>query len=167
MIFIFNRAFHIVEAISPFHEFLNDRGSFVPAAAASQATTGGERVLTKAELKEYDGSVDGKGPYLAVLGQVFDVSKGKDHYGPGGGYSFFSGADGSRAFVTGEFNEAGLVDDVTGLSHQDYLGLQEWLEFYHKDYSYVGKLEGKFYDAEGKATAYKDEVRFIYYYKVI
>ena len=75
------------------------------AAAAEEVQQ--ERVLTKAELKDYDGSQEGKGPYLAVLGQVFDVSKGKDHYGPGGGYSFFSGIDGSRAFVTGEFNEGG------------------------------------------------------------
>ena len=48
---------------------------------------------------------------------------------------------------------------MSGLSHQDYLGLQEWIEFYHKDYGYVGKVEGKFYDGQGKPTAYKDEAR--------
>lgn len=29
--------------------------------------------------------------------QVFDVTKGRKHYGPGGGYSFFSGKDGAAA----------------------------------------------------------------------
>jgi len=40
--------------------------------------------------------------------QVFDVTKGRKHYGPGGGYSFFSGRDGSRAFVSGDFTEEGV-----------------------------------------------------------
>ena len=61
-----------------------------------------------------------------------------------------SGKDGSRAFVTGEFNEAGLIDDIENLSNQDYLGLQEWLEFYHNDYKFVGKLSGRFYDSKGR-----------------
>ena len=29
--------------------------------------------------------------YLAIMGRVFDVTRGRDFYGPGGGYSFFSG----------------------------------------------------------------------------
>ena len=28
--------------------------------------------------------------------KVYDVSKGGDYYGPGGGYAFFAGKDGSR-----------------------------------------------------------------------
>jgi len=37
---------------------------------------------------------------------------------------FCSGRDGSRAFVSGQFDEAGLIDDVRGLSSSDYLGLK-------------------------------------------
>ncbi|CAB4064858.1 Neuferricin,Ubiquinone biosynthesis protein COQ4 homolog, mitochondrial [Lepeophtheirus salmonis] len=48
--------------------------------------------------------------------------------------------DASRAFVTGEFNDGGLVDDVSGLSLDDYLGLAEWSDFYKKDYTFVGKV---------------------------
>ena len=40
---------------------------------------------------------------LALLGVVYDVSRGKEYYGPGGGYSFFAGRDASRAYVTGKF----------------------------------------------------------------
>ena len=47
------------------------------------------------------------------------MSKGAKHYAPGMGYSFFTGRDGSRAFVSGDFTEAGLVDDLTGLSATD------------------------------------------------
>jgi hypothetical protein len=46
------------------------------------------KVFTQEELGNYKG-VDGSPVYLAVLGQVFDVTKGRKHYGPGGGYEFF------------------------------------------------------------------------------
>lgn len=49
------------------------------------------------------------------------------------------GRDASRAYVTGDFSEAGLVDDISGLSGGDYIGLDEWVKFYDKDYKYVGK----------------------------
>ena len=46
--------------------------------------------------------------HKGLLGEVFDVSKGKKHYAKDGGYGFFAGIDGTRAFVSGEFNETGL-----------------------------------------------------------
>jgi hypothetical protein len=52
---------------------------------------------------------------------------------------FFLGVDGSRAFVTGDFKPEGLIDDITGLGSQDYIGLRDWLDFYTKDYEYIGK----------------------------
>jgi predicted heme/steroid binding protein len=82
--------------------------------------------LTAEELKKYDGSEGSPGLYLAILGEIFDVSAGKEHYQPGGGYSFFTAKDGSRAFVSGKFSEDGLTDNLEGLSHQDYLGLDDW-----------------------------------------
>jgi len=48
------------------------------------------KVFTQEELGNYKG-VDGSPVYLAVLGHVFDVTKGRKHYGPGGGYEFFAG----------------------------------------------------------------------------
>lgn len=50
-----------------------------------------EVILTPEELSKYDGMKGSKGLYLAILGKVFDVSKGRKHYGPGGGYHFFTG----------------------------------------------------------------------------
>ena len=128
--------FDAIEKYSPFHEFLLDDNYYyaeesikvendndIKSASSDmvQKTSNSERLLTPEELRKYDGTDGSPGLYIALLGQVFDVSKGKDHYGPGGGYSFFAAKDGSRAFVTGEFNEEGLSDDVTGLDTESYL----------------------------------------------
>ena len=89
-------------------------------------------------------------PLYNIIGEVFDVTKGKDHYGKNGGYKFFTGIDGSRAFVTGKFDDEGLIDNIEGLDPQSYLGLADWLEFYRKDYTYVGKVVGYFYGPQGE-----------------
>lgn len=56
-----------------------------------------------------------------------------------GDASVFSGRDASRAYVSGDFTEEGLIDDITGLTSTDYIGLNDWVKFYDKDYKYVGK----------------------------
>ena len=48
-------------------------------------------LMTKDELAQYDGSEGSPGLYLAILGRVYDVSRGRDHYAPGKGYGFFAG----------------------------------------------------------------------------
>lgn len=55
-----------------------------------------ERMLTEDELTLYNGEPNSKGLYLAILGQVFDVERGRKHYGPGGGYHFFTGSFNKR-----------------------------------------------------------------------
>jgi predicted heme/steroid binding protein len=65
--------------------------------------------LTIEELAAFDGTDPDKPLYLGLNGSIYDVSAGRSHYGPGGGYSFFGGHDGTRAFVTGCFQE-----DITG-----------------------------------------------------
>lgn len=48
------------------------------------------QIFSKEELAKYKGEDGGK-IYIGFMGRVFDVTRGKDFYGPGGGYSFFSG----------------------------------------------------------------------------
>lgn len=50
-----------------------------------------------------------------------------------------AGRDASRAFVTGDYSEAGLVEDVSDLSFSEMLALQHWLSFYEKNYECVGR----------------------------
>lgn len=70
--------------------------------------------MTDDELRLYDGSDPTKPIYLALNGTIYDVSAGKNYYGPGGMYGFFSGRDASRAFITGCF-DSDLVPDMRGV----------------------------------------------------
>ncbi|VDO33338.1 unnamed protein product [Onchocerca flexuosa] len=115
-------------------------------------------VLTKEQLSFFDGTRPSKGTYLAILGRIYDVQKGAKHYGPGGSYHFFAGRDATRAFVSGDFSEKGLVDDIENLGDQDLLGIFDWIKFYEKDYDLVGYLQGTYYDASGKPTSRLKEV---------
>ncbi|NXH46649.1 NEUFC protein, partial [Dicaeum eximium] len=110
------------------------------------------RLLSAAELRRYRGAPGEPGLYLAVLGRVFDVERGRKHYGPGGAYSGFAGRDATRAFASGDFTPAGLVDDVSGLSPAELLSIHSWLSFYSANYEPVGKLVGRFYDENGAPT---------------
>ena len=92
--------FDIVEKYSPFMEFLEDddwANKAMPNEETGDEIQGqyikdpSEKVFTKEELKKYDGSKGSPGIFLAILGQVFDVSKEPKFYGPEGGYGFFAG----------------------------------------------------------------------------
>jgi len=109
------------------------------------------QVFSRDELSKH--GADASAVYVSILGSVYDVSNGRKHYGEGGGYSFFAGIDGSRAFVTGDFSEAGLTDDIAGLSPTEVLGIFEWKEgTYDAKYTKVGVLHGVFYDEDGTTT---------------
>lgn len=54
--------------------------------------------------------------------------------------------------MTGEFNEEGLTDDVFDLSPLQLGEIEDWVKFYGKDYTYVGKLIGRYYTREGNPT---------------
>lgn len=114
-------------------------------------SSSGVRLITINELAAHGVNGSLRPLWLAVAGKVFDVEKGAEHYyGKNGGYNFFTGRDGSKAYVTGEFNDEGLTDDLTGLSPLQLTEIENWVEFYTKDYTYVGLLIGRFYNKEGK-----------------
>ena len=70
--------------------------------------------LTPAELSLYNGTDVSLPIYLAINGTIYDVSASPSFYGPGGGYHFFAGNDGTRAFVTGCFSED-VTPDLRGV----------------------------------------------------
>ena len=71
--------------------------------------------------------------YLAVRGKVFDVTPGKNFYGPGGPYENFAGRDASRGLACGSFDEDmltkdlhGPLDDLSGLGPDEMQAMQDW-----------------------------------------
>lgn len=80
----------------------------------TNTTQGGEVILTDAELAQFDGTDLSKPIYVGLNGSIYDVSASPQTYGAGGGYSFFSGKDAARAFITGCFEED-LTPDMRGV----------------------------------------------------
>ncbi|KAI9158575.1 heme/steroid binding domain-containing protein [Paramyrothecium foliicola] len=88
-----------------------------------KAQLNGPVYLTPEELAAYDGSDETKPVYLALNGTIYDVSNGRHIYGPGGSYSYFSGCDAARAFVTGCFAED-RTPDMRGVEDM-YLPIED------------------------------------------
>lgn len=70
----------------------------------------GPKEYTEEELTAYDGTNPDLPILLGLNGNVYDVSKGRRHYGPEGGYKYFSGADATRSFITGCFKDDRTAD---------------------------------------------------------
>ncbi|KAI1500073.1 membrane-associated progesterone receptor component 1 [Biscogniauxia marginata] len=104
------------------------------------------RTFTPRTLLPYDGQ-GGKPVYLAVRGRVFDVSAGRNFYGPGGPYENFAGRDASRGLAYHSFDEDmltkdldGPLDRLEGLGPEEFESLQGWEERFLSKYLVVGKL---------------------------
>jgi len=97
------------------------------------------RAFTKEELAKYDGSDPSLPVYVAIKGQVYDVSSRKNMYGKGRAYNGFAGRDATRSFLDNCFTPACLegVDDLEGLSVEQMKKIDSWAKFFTK-YPYVG-----------------------------
>ncbi|KAL1140635.1 hypothetical protein AAG570_000565 [Ranatra chinensis] len=119
-----------------------------------------EKVFSKEELSKFDGLHGSKEPlYLAILGLVFDVTQGAKHYQPDASYHAFTGRDGSKAFITGDFTEDGLTDDISDLDKDDLMSLFDWTKMYEKNYIFKGVVEGRFYSSDGKPTLFLKDIQ--------
>ncbi|KAL0725009.1 hypothetical protein Bca4012_039608 [Brassica carinata] len=110
------------------------------------------KLFSAEELGLYNGTDETLPILLGILGSVYDVTKGKSHYGSGGSYNHFSGRDASRAFVSGNFTGDGLTDSLHGLSSSEVKSIVDWRGFYSRTYTPVGKLVGRYYDSQGNPT---------------
>lgn len=107
------------------------------------------RNFTAKQLRHFDGKIDEKSNdpkpvYLSVGGTVFDVSKGRDFYGPDGPYELFAGRECGAALATMSFDES-LLDDLSaceGLGVGDRAELENWLEKFehYRCYPIKGRL---------------------------
>lgn len=84
-----------------------------------------QKTFTPEQLARYDGSNPRLPLLLAVCGDVFDVSDGRDFYAPGSGYAIFAGKDASRAYVTGCFRTH-LTHDIRDFDEQQ-MRVRAWL----------------------------------------
>jgi hypothetical protein len=90
--------------------------------------------------------------WLSILGKVYDVTEGKEYYGPGETYNSLTAADTSVPFVSGTFTPEEAKKDPVELSDSDLTGIMEWQKFYHETdkYHLVGKLiDPRYYDDQG------------------
>lgn len=71
---------------------LNTFGRHETASVKSKSD---QRLLTVDELAKFDG-IHNNELYLAILGSVYDVTKGAKHYGAGGSYNYFVGKQQER-----------------------------------------------------------------------
>ncbi|RZF33152.1 hypothetical protein LSTR_LSTR004838 [Laodelphax striatellus] len=110
--------------------------------------------FTNEELKKYDGTGPDGRILIAVDGKVFDVTRGKNFYGPGGAYSAFAGKDASRGLATFSVSvEKEGYDDLSDLDPRQMEEVREWAIQFHEKYIYVGKL----LKPGEAATNYSDE----------
>nr|CAD7441157.1 unnamed protein product [Timema bartmani] len=97
--------------------------------------------FTVEELKKYDGTGSDGRVLVAVNGKVFDVTKGKRFYGPGGPYSAFGGRDASRGLATfSVVCPKEDYDDLSDLNTMEMDSVREWEMQFTEKYEYVGKL---------------------------
>lgn len=96
--------------------------------------------LTVEQLKQYNG-VDDEHICLAICGKIYDVTRGKDFYGPDGAYGALAGHDATRALAKMDIK---LVkdeyDDLTGLNDDDLEEAKEWEQRMAFKYPFVGRL---------------------------
>jgi len=107
------------------------------------------RNFTSAQLKQFDGTKENKtgNPkpvYLALNGIVFDVSDGRDFYGPGGPYELFAGHECGVALAKMSFDTQ-YLDDMAGcstLNHGERMELENWIEKFthYRRYPVLGRL---------------------------
>ncbi|KAI9644591.1 Dihydrodipicolinate synthase [Ciborinia camelliae] len=104
------------------------------------------RTFTPPELVPFSG-LNNTPVYLAVRGRVFDVSNGRNFYGPGGPYENFAGRDASRGLAKGSFDAEMLTVDLQGaldgledLDADELEALRGWEERFEEKYLVVGRL---------------------------
>lgn len=107
------------------------------------------RNFTQSQLTYFDGKNDEKSGeqkpvYLSVHGIVFDVSDGRNFYGPDGPYEAFAGHECGVALAKMSFDKEHL-DDLDGcdkLNHGEKTELEGWIEKfqYYRNYPVKGRL---------------------------
>eukprot|EP00747_Dinoflagellata_sp_TGD_P179590 gnl/TRDRNA2_/TRDRNA2_30636_c0_seq1.p1 gnl/TRDRNA2_/TRDRNA2_30636_c0~~gnl/TRDRNA2_/TRDRNA2_30636_c0_seq1.p1 ORF type:complete len:408 (+),score=77.70 gnl/TRDRNA2_/TRDRNA2_30636_c0_seq1:67-1290(+) len=121
------------------------------AAAKKSASTSvppplepGSKKFTLKQLRGYNGEVDGQPIMTSLLGRVYDVTSGKDLFGPGGPYEMFAGHDGTYNLGVMSLKKNTLDKFKYKMDAEDHMTLAEWLAYFDNRYGQpVGMLSDK------------------------
>ncbi|XP_056171347.1 membrane steroid-binding protein 1-like [Syzygium oleosum] len=108
--------------------------------------------VTEEQLRAYNGSDPSKPLLMAIKGQIYDVSRSRMFYGPGGPYALFAGRDASRALALMSFDPKDLTGNIEGLSESELEVLQDWEYKFMEKYVKVGEIV-----PDGARTGVKDK----------
>jgi membrane-associated progesterone receptor component len=105
------------------------------------------RTFTPRTLQKYNGE-NGQPVYLAVSKKVYDVTPGRNFYGPGGPYENFAGRDATRGLAFQSFDEDmltkdldGPLDDCSDLDPDQIENLNGWIERFDEKVSDISTSE--------------------------
>lgn len=104
----------------------------------------GDRDFTTTELVQFDGSDPKKPLYMSILGRVYDVTSGKESFGPSGPYAAFAGHDATYnlAVMTLKKQSVDKFDYV--LEQDDKECLADWIAYFDSHYGKpLGMLRDK------------------------
>ncbi|KAJ1416738.1 Cytochrome b5-like heme/steroid binding domain [Sesbania bispinosa] len=96
--------------------------------------------ITDWELRSYNGSDPNKPLLMAIKGQIYDVSAGRNFYGPGGPYAMFAGKECSRALALLSFKPEDINGNLEGLDESELAILEDWEYKFIEKYPKVGQL---------------------------
>ncbi|PVU87884.1 hypothetical protein BB559_005844 [Furculomyces boomerangus] len=100
-------------------------------------------IFSPEQLAKYDGSNPNLPIYVAIKGDVYDVTLGKHWYGKGSSYNLFAGKDSSRAFATNCLSRKDhLTNDIRDLTKTELANLDGWISFFknHQKYTKIGTV---------------------------
>jgi len=117
-------------------------------------------MFSETQLAKFDGTDPMKGVYLAIDGDVYDVTEGRRIYGPGGSYHSFAGKDAARAYTTGCF-QTHLTHDLRGLNEKELKSLAHWKNFFakHDKYRHIGWVKHASIDPDTPPPVHCEEER--------
>ncbi|CAI0401568.1 unnamed protein product [Linum tenue] len=107
--------------------------------------------VTEEELRAYNGSDPSKPLLMAIQGQIYDVSRSRMFYGPGGPYGIFAGREAARALALLSFDPRDLTADLEGLGASELEVLQDWEDKFVEKYAKVGQIVSKRNDQQSVA----------------
>lgn len=94
----------------------------------------GDRKFTLQELVQYDGSDASKPLFMSLLGRVYDVSSGKESFGPGGPYAAFAGHDATYNLAVMTLKKQTVDTFEYVLEPDDKECLADWISYFDNHY---------------------------------